>query len=401
MDALILSAALDTNGQNFRYVKASRQWGTAEGVLKALAVGHYDPAAVVGRLQKAAEKSDVLRIRSAHQSTHIYQSMPADIFWTRRNHAEVQRLAQEADVIHLNNSWRPWQKLGLRIQKPMLLHHHGTLFRDNPREQLDRARQIGAIQCVSTVDLMRVAPSVLHWMPTAYNIDELQHLRRKYQREPDGRIRVVHAPTNRLFKSSDELEAAVRSLQDEGLPIDLITVEGRKWDDCMAIKATADIYFDQVKLGYGCNAVEAWGMGIPVIAGADDWTLAKMREVYGNDRLPFYEATPATIAAAVRDLATHKAKRTQYAARGLKHVRKFHDELPALTRLAQLYAMTLDANPEKQGPLPPAKFTAAVGQIHIANRYLNFPLETDNPFLANRIRTHALRYPKYGIQEVA
>ena len=34
-------------------------------------------------------------------------------------------------------------------------------------------------------------------------------------------------------------------------------------------KGRADVFVDQMILGYGCNAIEAWGMGIPVIAGVD------------------------------------------------------------------------------------------------------------------------------------
>ena len=128
MDALILSAALDTNGQNQRYVAASQKWGTDPGVLKAFAVGDYDPAGVMARFEAAAEKGTELRIRSAHRSSHMYQSMPSDIIWDRAHEAEVKELALSADIIHLNNSWRPLQRLRIRTRKPVLLHHHGSLF---------------------------------------------------------------------------------------------------------------------------------------------------------------------------------------------------------------------------------------------------------------------------------
>lgn len=409
MDALILSYAFDTNGQNARYVKASAKWGTDEGVLKALALGKYDPAAVVRRFQAAADKTENLRIRSAHHSEHLYQSMPADIVWDRASDRQVRQLALEADIIHLNNSWRPWQRLNLRelvngrfrkIEKPLLLHHHGSLFRQDPKGMLSKARQLGAVQAVSTVDLMRASPSLLHWLPTAYDVDWLVEFGNEHRRPPDGRIRVVSAPTNRMWKSTETLEAAVATLQAEGLPIDLLLIENRPWAECMALKATADIYFDQVKLGYGCNAIEAWGMGIPVIAGADEWTLTKMREVYGSASLPFYEATEETVADAIRALMT-KRTRTTYANRGMRHIRTFHDERPALTRLAELYGMAMNQAIGAERVRAPVTFTALYQQVHIASRYLNFPYTTDNPYLADRIRAHGVRYPRFGIEEVA
>jgi hypothetical protein len=301
MEAVIVSHALDTNGQNARYVKASQKWGTAPGVLKALAIGHYDPASVIGRYAALAQKTDFLRIRSVHRATHIYQQMPADIIWTWRNYREIRELA--------------W------------------------------AAEIRATQCVSTVDLMQPNPEVLHWMPTAYDIDWLEQFGKAHRRQPNGVLRVVQCPTDLgpdyPYKSTAVLRKAVEGLQAQGMAIELVVVRDTPWIDAMAIKATADVYFDQVKLGYGCNAVEAWGMGIPVIAGADEWTLQQMRRVYDTKDLPFYEATEDTISAALVDMAS-EGKRSEYAARGMQHVRRYHDELPALSRLASLYRYAIE-----------------------------------------------------------
>lgn len=352
LEALILGYALDTNGGNARFVHAAERWGTDPDVLKVFAVGRYDPAGVVGRFQLAAEKTDSLRIRSAHRS-EAYFEFPRDILWDRSTDQLVRTLAKEADVIHLNNSWKAYRQL--RLRTPGLLHHHGSLFRSNPAALLSVARALHFVQAVSTIDLQRVAPDVLHWLPTAYDIDALGAFGAAHRRTPDGRIRVVSAPTNRMWKSTDALEAAVTLVQAEGLPVDLVLVEGRTWAECMAMKATADIYFDQVILGYGCNAIEAWGMGVPVIAGADAWTLDRMRSEFP---LPFHEATPDTIAASIRALARSADLRADYAARGMAHVRRFHDEKPALARLAELY---VQAMAEYERPTPSVSVRPAPG----------------------------------------
>lgn len=408
MNVVIISNALDTNGQNARYAKASEKWGTAEGVLKALAIGHYDPASVIGRFQVAAEKFDFLRIRSVHRAQHIYQQMPADIVWGHHNENQIRELAAEADIIHLNNSTIAARRLLLKRDKPFILHHHGSLFRNNPRFGLQEAKNWRALQLVSTVDLMRYAPDHLHWAPTAYDIDWLQDFGKANKRPDDGKIRVIQAPTdgkNGPYKSTGLLEAAVKRLQAKGLDIELVIIRDKPWAECMALKATADIYFDQVKLGYGCNAVEAWGMGIPVIAGADPWTLAKMRDVYGSDKLPFYEATEDTIEYALVDLASSKVTRNRYAKLGMAHVRKFHDELPALTRLAELYGKALSEPDQTFADIdiPPTMFRAVVPQVRVAGRYVTFvngQLTTDNPHIANALRALAIRRPSFGIEEI-
>lgn len=347
VNALILSAALDTNGQNRRYVQAAERWGSHPDVLRAFAIGKYDPANVIGRFGQAADRLGGVAIRSAHRA-EAYFEFPRDILWDRSTDAEVRRLAAEADVIHLNNSWKAYRQL--RLHKPALLHHHGTLFRSNPGVLLNVAKRLGFVQAVSTIDLLRPAPDVLTWLPTAYDVDALVAFGAAHRREPDGRIRVVSAPTNRVWKSTDALEVAVRALRAEGLPVDLVLVEGKPWAECMEIKATADIYFDQVILGYGCNAIEAWGMGIPVVAGADAWTTARMLDEFGT--LPYLEATPETIAAALRGLVQSVDMRAEYAERGMAHVRRFHDERPALTRLVELYVKALEEHGKPRAGWP-------------------------------------------------
>src|SRR4026208_1894821 len=160
MEALILSYALDTNGQNNRYRLAAEKHG--DTVLNALAIGHSDPAGVVGRFKAAADKGETLRIRSVSASKYEYLQFPMDIYWDRtkrRNDQQILELIMRADVIHLNNSEMAYKHFGIR--KPALLHHHGSLFRDGPERMLSKAKQYRMEQAVSTIDLLRFAPDVL------------------------------------------------------------------------------------------------------------------------------------------------------------------------------------------------------------------------------------------------
>ena len=338
-----MSYALDTNGQNARFVEAARKYGKDKHVLRSFAIGNSDPAGVVGRFQLAAEKTEWLRIRSAHRS-EAYFEFPRDILWDRSTDAEIRALAEEADVIHLNNSFRAMRYLRAK-KKPSVIHHHGSLFRSQTAKLLAQAAAFGSVQAVSTIDLMRYAPDAITWLPSAYDVAALKAFGEAHRRKPDGRIRVVSAPTNRTWKSTDALEAAVAKLQAEGVKVDLVLIEGKTWDECMTVKATADIYFDQVILGYGCNAIEAWGMGIPVIAGADAWTMERMEAEY-DGTIPFYTATVESIGDAIRSLAESKDMRAEYAGLGMAHVLRYHDEKPALAKLAELYIKAIIQRPK-------------------------------------------------------
>jgi glycosyltransferase involved in cell wall biosynthesis len=411
MEALILSSGLDTNGQNQRFVEAAKRHGRdlrRRKPIQAIAIGDYDPASVVGRFQDAAKRSDDVRIRSVHRQTHIYQGMPADIVWTRHNERDIRELAARADVWHLNNSWRPLQLLGLAPRrKPVLLHHHGSLFRSNPVGMLKHAARHYWIQAVSTIDLQTIAPDVLEWLPTAYDLDALAALRAGSNVGGGERIRIVSCPTNRAYKSTETLIRAVADLVDQGLDAELVLVEERPWAEAMAIKATADIVFDQTMFGYGCNAVEAFGMSIPVIAGAEDpGVLERMRATFGGT-LPFVEAEDSvqSIQAAILRLQTKRARST-WGKRGRAHADRFHAERPALKRLVDLYRLAIETyDGERPIPeLPPTRFVASVPQLYVAGRYVTFtgqtPIVVANPFVARRLRTMATRYPAYGIREL-
>lgn len=404
MEALILSYGLDTNGQNYRYVEAARRHGEDERVLRAFAIGNDDPAGVVYRFKEAAERHGGLSIREAHRSEN-YLDFPHDIIWRAggKNDAEVRELAESADVIHLNNSPFAYQRF--RLQKPALLHHHGSLFRNDPRKLLDTAKRHRMAQAVSTIDLQRPAPQLLHWLPSAYNVTALHEYAEANRREPDGRIRIVHAPTNRSLKHTDLLVAIVAELQKDGVKVDLDLVEGVTWRECLERKAKADIVFDQLLFGYGCNSIEAWAMGIPVIAGADEWTLDRMGKEW--DSIPFEEANEKTLRHVVREMVKSADLREDAAARGMAHVRRYHDEVPALEKLAELYALAIRTyeRPRIAGKgLQHVTFRRMGGRhgpVRLDDREIDFPdgvLQTDDPYVIARLRTLAKR-PVFGITE--
>jgi len=419
MEALILSRGQDTNGQNARYVEAARKHGKDEDVLSVLAVGRDDPAAVVTRYRLAAQKYGHLHIREAHRHNHYFE-WPHDMTWGKMvdrcpqhppktcqtTDRQLKALANQADVIHLNNSEIAYRLFHLK--KPALLHHHGSLFRNNPQYMLDTARRYKMVQAVSTVDLLRFAPDQLTWLPSAYDIDEMQAFAKEHGRKPDGRVRIVHCPTNRELKHTHVLEAAVAELKREGLPVDLEIVEFRPWRESLAAKAKADIVYDQLTWGYGCNGIEAMAMGKPLIAGADDWTIDAMLRQWGV--LPFFQTTETDFLHHLRVMVKDKSVRKEYAHRGLGHVRKYHDELPALTKLAELYSEAIDTyyaqripgkgniNPEavtfrkvKSG----AVFDLEGNEI----AFTDGRITTDDPLVVHRLRTLAKRPARFGIKE--
>jgi hypothetical protein len=415
--ALMVGTALDTNGQKTRFVEASRRWGADPSVTKALIVGYWDGAGIPARFAKGY--SPELRIRAAHASKQVYFDFPVDMYWDRRTHAEVVELSNEADIIHLTNDVKAYFKLGqARHRKPALLHHHGTLFRSQSGRLMAEAHRMHFLQAVSTIDLQKPAPDELYWLPAPLDLDAMAEIRALNRRPDDGLVRVVSAPTRRDLKSTPALMAAVNTLKAEGLPVELVLVEGRSWAECLAVKGSADIYFDQVAVGdypggYGCNAIEAWGMGLPVVAGADEWTTARMRKEWNlKGPMPFYEATQSTITDTLRALVQSPDLRAEVAARGHKHARKYHAEKPALIRLAELYAKAIaekakhaDKPAPHEIPFTGGFFTARKRnlQLRLASQSVTFvdgKAHITDPRTAQRLRSLMQFDNRHGIAEV-
>lgn len=297
-------------------------------------------------------------------STLNFIDYQRDMAWSVEN---VKAMWQWADVIHLHHNTVAVERLtggwkGFRLpHRSYVVEYHGTGFREEPRQHLAQLRRHRALGIVSTLDLYLLASNEVEWIPCPVNVEVMsarkagtqlaavrgattqgyeqdqrsQDRQLQEPKEAQAVIRIAHAPTNRAIKSTEHVIAAVDRLRSEGHDVELDLIEGVNWDTCLERKAKADIYFDQVILGYGNNAIECWGMGIPVIAGAAPATLAEMERRFGE--LPFYNATEATIYDAIKALVLDPELRAEYAAKGLAHVRRFHDEAVVVEQLKAIY----------------------------------------------------------------
>lgn len=261
--------------------------------------------------------------------SQTYLDYPIDRPW-----GDARDLWDLADIVHLHNNFRTAEILETG-RKPSVIHHHGTFFRQNVRTLLRQSRKRHAVGIASTLDLYLVAPDELEWVPAPYDVEWLANLRRPIH---DGLIRIATAPTDRAIKSTDAFLAAIGRLTLD-YPIELVLIERSDWATCLRRKATADIFFDQVLLGYGCNAVEAMGMGIPVVAGAADSTLREYERRFRS--MPFYEATEGSIYEALRDLIESPGLRSEYGRRGRDHVARWHADDVVVRQMQTIYERVL------------------------------------------------------------
>jgi hypothetical protein len=258
---------------------------------------------------------------------------------------EIEEAFVWADLVIVHNMPRTYELVAMGRRKPLIIHHHGSKFRrdcngPNPLQLYRRAADLGAVQVVSTVDLLCGVPGEIYWQPQNIDLAKMRAIRAKSY-VGGGKIRVAHAPTNRAIKGTRMLQQSLR-----GLNVDFLLIEHRPWEKCLQIKALADIYADQFLLGYGNNAIEAWAMGMPVLAGADDRTLARMRAEYGGT-LPFLTSDKDNLAANIDALARSPKLRAEWADRGMAHVERFHAPAAWLARFEMLAGLAFDRFAER------------------------------------------------------
>jgi len=251
---------------------------------------------------------------------------PYDVLWE-----EAPRYWREADVVHVMDDIDAQDYLGVP-DRPFVVRYAGTWFRMDPEGKLRVQREKKAIGLVATIDLLRYAPDELEWAPFIRDLDALAEIReREYPN--DGILRVCHSPTNRGRKHTLEFLQAFEKFSKE-VECELILIEKQTYEETLRQKARADIFYDQATVGYGNNAVEAWAMGIPVIAGADDWTLEQMEKRFGF--IPFVQTTPSTILDSLRILAD-PFKRKAWAIEGYEHAQTYHHPERIVDHLKGIY----------------------------------------------------------------
>jgi hypothetical protein len=135
-----------------------------------------------------------------------------------------------------------------------------------------------------------------------------------------GELVIVHAPTDRAVKGTAHVVQAVDALRSEGLPARLELLEHMTRAQVTARIAAADVVVDQLLLGwYGGIAVEAMAMAKPVVC-----FICEENNPFGA-RLPVLRASPATLAARLRELAGDRARLSELGLAGRRFVEREHD----------------------------------------------------------------------------
>jgi glycosyltransferase involved in cell wall biosynthesis len=138
----------------------------------------------------------------------------------------------------------------------------------------------------------------------------------------DGTVTVVHAANHRHYKGTRFVIQAVDDLRREGLPIELVLVEGVPNAEARKIYERADVIASDFLIGgYALFPIEAMALGKPVLCYMPD----RLRPYHPEwEEVPIVSASPDTLANALRRLVLEPDLRRELGRRGPPYVQKYH-----------------------------------------------------------------------------
>jgi glycosyltransferase involved in cell wall biosynthesis len=160
------------------------------------------------------------------------------------------------------------------------------------------------------------------------DLTEWRYSRR--QSPADGHSAIVfvaHAPNHRGFKGTEFVLEAIQRLQEEGLKVELILIEGKQNLEVKDILENhTDILLEQLLFtGHGLNGLEGLASGLPVICNLEDDSLLRpFRRWSYFSECPIVSASPETITDVLRKLVTRPELRHQLGRAGREYAEKYH-----------------------------------------------------------------------------
>jgi hypothetical protein len=253
--------------------------------IRSLQLTRYDPGSAAYRYHSAANAAHEGAFARTDRSAFVrygHDNPMCDLRqWDGDEHRrEVAALFETADVVHvhmdyatLDNGVSRWPD---RARQMLVRHYHGSQPKnttDEPFVQNAIDRDLGAVQIGARLYHNRFSPG-MYWLPIPMPVADYEKLAAMHWRPLDARktraFRIAHSPTHARIKGTVVIETAVLDMQNEGLNVELVMINGKSHAEALALKATCDVTFDSFWLGIQGSGLEAACMNQPVVAGDAD-----------------------------------------------------------------------------------------------------------------------------------
>lgn len=200
---------------------------------------------------------------------------------------------------------------------------------ERKKKRIEKFKKCGATFLSLNPDIMNFLPSSTQFLPytvAAWHEIETDYRPKKYTNLQ--KIKIVHAPTNRVTKGSDAVIEIINRLQKK-YPnyLELVLVENQPYQEALKIYKTADLVIDQLRVGwYGAFATEVMKMGKPVIAYINEQDLHFIPKTMAKECMEaIISANEYTLEATLEEIINNIKILKEKNEAQLEYVYKWHD----------------------------------------------------------------------------
>jgi glycosyltransferase involved in cell wall biosynthesis len=190
---------------------------------------------------------------------------------------------------------------------------------------------------VSTPDLKQSLP-MAEWRPQSrFFVEELAPIDSIYKDLNPIPFRIVHAPTRRIKKGTEQIERVINELSQEGVNIELNLIEGLTHSNAIEIMKRSHLVIDQLLIGwYGGVSVEGMALAKPVICNIDP-EFYKFIPSQVKMQMPIVSSTSLELRDRILELLNHPAKCLSLGRKGREYVKAWHDPRKIAARTVEIY----------------------------------------------------------------
>ncbi|SNR85343.1 Glycosyltransferase involved in cell wall bisynthesis [Anaerovirgula multivorans] len=269
----------------------------------------------------------------------------------------INTLDKYSDIIHFHNGntfFRQYLDLSYLHEagKKIVMHHWGNDVRSmakvrqlnpyalpssylsdeeihNNLSMLSKYIDTAIVQDYEVYPYVKDYYKTVHVLPLACKINDLPV---SYPDISKKIYKVIHAPTNRSFKGSVYVEAAIHKLK-QNTEFIYQAIENMSHEEALQAYREADIVIDQLMCGsYGMLSVEAMAMGKVVIA----FIREDVRKNFPVD-LPIVNSKPETVYEVLSGLINNPSSLAQIGRASREYVLKYHEMGVVTDQLCKIY----------------------------------------------------------------
>ena len=313
--------------------------------MKILMIAENDPAGTAISFTNAINRYTAHHCRLVTKEIRYNFMFEKDIhipFMNNGDREELEHLLRCSDVFHFHMTsdeyiqLGPFQPVDFLHEKLVIHHHHGHHnFRADPGKYRKKYKALKRSNLlVSTPDLLHLLPEA-RWQPNPVPINDLRYL--PLDGKPNGVIKIVHSPTRKDLKNTNEIIFEVNELKARGFPVELELIENTEHSECLYRKRKCHILFDHLHGYYGVSSLEGLSQGLCVLAGLDKWNQMHIRNFTGQERIPWLITSTKSMGKNIIELVESGEKREETAAYSRRFMEKYWNEQAVTNRLVEFY----------------------------------------------------------------